>query len=166
VQQASKRKITVVKIWTFNTFSMAEQLLHYPLEILQHWKILLVANLFLCWGTLFFWVVAPCGRVITSQHFKGMCVFISSVMSPWIDWRPWDKGLCSMESTGRNYPTTWRNNPEYLVSLTVMHWKPQTNVFLLLRIYFWLCCFVDWLSMKEWNYKSFHNIWTSVSMNT
>jgi hypothetical protein len=85
---------------------------HYPLEMTQCWRILLMANLFSYWGsTCSQGCCTMCGWVTASWHFEGTyhLHFLHSLITLKM------KVVCVLRLLGRIYPTTLCNSPEHLV---------------------------------------------------
>lgn len=94
-----------------HSWDHAESLLHYPLEIAQCWRILLLANLFLFWGTRSF-IIAPS---VWNNRFPTFPLNVIKKLS--------------------NHKA---QQAKRAGSSTITQRKPQVTLFLLLRIYLFL----------------------------
>ena len=88
--------------------------------------------------------------------------------------KPKDEGCTSLQIFGKKLPDHMAKQTTRSTSSTIRWWKPQNhsfhivkNMFLYYYIFIVHCVLLmqDWLSMKEYNDKCFHNIWMSISMN-
>jgi hypothetical protein len=112
------------------------------------------------------WVVAPCGWAIPSRRFEETYRLHLQIYES-VNWLITlkMKAILFFEASGRNYPTTRRNNPKYLISQhscggnLKSRFDIVNNVFLSVHFIFFIYYVLlvhGWFSMKEWIDEIFH----------
>jgi hypothetical protein len=104
---------------------MGEVTAFYPLDMTPRWKMLIVTQLFSYWGsrsTLWHRVAVYLLPNVSKDYESDWLITLKR------------KAVRSLERPGRNHPKTTAQQHTRPGSSTVMQWKPQIAVFILLKM--------------------------------
>lgn len=131
--------------------------------MIQRWKNFIICKPIFVLRKPVFWVVSLCGWVTASLNFEGTYR---------LNLQLWIRTGSALLRTAANGEITRRNNPEHQLhqqsrrgnlKLPFSYCYEHISHYLIFHI----CVLLmqNWFSITEWQDKSFHSIWTSISMN-